>query len=160
MTTRDTHDIELRTLVEQETAVEYATLPVAEIGPWLERAFAEVSIYLERKGAGPAGAPFARYRRLPDGLVEVEAGYPASTPTNGEGEVEPSDLPGGTAAATVHVGPYDGVEAATASLRAWIHERGGEPAGDAWEIYLTERDPDLDHDLTTWRTEVVQPYSV
>ena len=151
------HEIDLRTLVEQDTAVEYATLPVAEIGPWLQRAFAEVASYLERKGAGPAGPPFARYRRLADGRVEVEAGFPASTPTSGEGEVEPSDLPGGTGATTVHVGPYDAAEAASAALRAWIRDRGGEPDGDAWEVYLA--DPGLAHDLTTWRTEVVQPFS-
>jgi effector-binding domain-containing protein len=157
--THETYEIEARTLAEQDTAVEYATLPVAEIGPWLERAFAEVATYLERKGAGPAGAPFARYRPLADGQIEVEAGFPASTPTAGEGEVEPSDLPAGTAAATVHVGPYDAIEAATASLRAWIRDRGGEPVGDAWEVYGAYRGPDLDHDVTTWRTEVVQPYS-
>jgi effector-binding domain-containing protein len=151
-----THAIEMRTLAEQETAVEYATLTVAEIGPWLQRAFEEVAAYLERKGAGPAGAPFARYRRTADGRVEIEAGFPASTPTSGEGEVEPSDLPGGPAAATIHVGPYDAIEAASLALCAWIREQGGEPLGDAWEVYLV--DPSLDHDLTTWRTDVVQPY--
>jgi effector-binding domain-containing protein len=150
------YEIEMRTLSEQETAVEYATLAVAEIGPWLQQAFKEVAACLERKGAGPAGSAFARYRRTLDGRYEVEAGYPASTPTSGEGEVEPSDLPGGTAAATVHVGPYDAIETASAALATWIRAQGGEPVGDAWEVYLV--DPNLDHDLTTWRTDVVQPY--
>ena len=152
------HEVETRDLSELETAVEYATLPVAEIGPWLQHAFREVAAYLERKGAGPAGAAFARYRRIENGLVEVEAGYPASTPTSGEGEVEPSDLPGGPAVATVHVGPYDAIEAASEALAAWIRARGGEPVGDAWEVYLV--DPNVAHDLTTWRTDVVQPYRV
>ena len=152
----NTSRIEVRELTETETAVEYATLPVAEIGPWLQTAFEEVANYLERKGAGPVGMPFARYRRVGEGVVEIEAGFPASTPTAGEGDVEPSDLPGGPAVVTVHVGPYDAIEAAKRTLEAWVHEQGGELSGDAWEVYYLDRS--LAHDLTTWRTEVVQPF--
>ena len=150
------HNVEMRTLTEQETAVAYATLPVAEIGPWLQTAFADVARYLERKGAGPAGMAFARYRHVGEGIVEVEAGFPASTPTSGEGNVEPSDLPGGPAAVTVHVGPYDAIAAAKQVLQAWVREQGGEPVGDAWEVFFI--DATVDHDLSTWRTEVIQPF--
>ena len=156
MTRMTTYEIEARELVEQETAVEYATLPIADIGPWLGQAFKEVATYLERKGAGPVGGPFARYHPTTDDRFEVEAGFPASTPTGGEGEVEPSDLPGGPAAVTVHVGPYDAMEPAYTALRAWVREQGGEPEGDPWEVYLT--DPGINPDPATWRTEVVQPY--
>ena len=150
------YEIEARTFDEQDTAVKYATVPIAEIGPWLQQALWDVAVYLERKGAGPAGMPFARYRPASEGLVEIEAGFPASTPTAGEGDVEPSDLPGGTAAVTVHVGPYDAIGPACRALEAWIRDQGCEPVGDAWEVYFS--DPSLDHDLATWRTEVVQPY--
>jgi effector-binding domain-containing protein len=151
-----TQAIEVRTLTEQETAVAYATLPIAEIGPWLEKAFREVAVYLERKGAGPTGLAFARYRRSGDGLFEVEAGFPASTPTSGEGNVEPSDLPGGPAAVTVHVGPSDAGESAAHVLQAWVREQGAEPVGEAWEVFFI--DATIDHDLATWRTEVIQPF--
>jgi len=150
------YTIETRTLTELETAVEFATLSPPEIGPWLQKAFGEVATYLERKGAGPDGPPFARFSLTSDGRVDVEAGFPASTPTSGEGEVEPSDLPPGPAAITVHVGPYDTMEPAYAALHEWMTEHEREPAGDAWEVYLT--DPDADPDPGTWRTEVVQPY--
>ena len=151
-----THNIETRVLTEQETAVAYATLPIADIGCWLEKAFDEVAVYLERKGAGPAGLAFARYRPVGEGVVEVEAGFPASTPTSGEGNVEPSDLPGGPAAVTTHVGPYDATAAASAALRDWVLAQGGEPVGEPWEVFSI--DATIDHDLATWRTEVVQPY--
>ncbi len=151
-----TYEIETRTLIEQETAVECATVRVADIGPWLAKAFNEVASYLGRKGAGPAGMPFARYHHTSDDRFEVEAGFPASTPTNGEGEIEPSELPGGLAAVTVHVGPYDAMEPAYAALRTWVHAHGGEPVGDAWEVYFS--DPDTDPDPSTWRTEIFQPY--
>jgi effector-binding domain-containing protein len=151
-----TYEIEARTLTEQETAVEFATLPVAEIGPWLQTAFGEVATYLERKGAGPAGMPFARYRPAGADRFDVEAGFPASTPTSGEGNVEPSDLPGGLAAVAVHVGPYETMTPAYVAVRAWVAKQGGVPIGDAWEVYLT--DPGANADPATWRTEVVQPY--
>ena len=151
-----TYDIETRTLPELDTAVEFATLPIGEVGPWLQKAFGEVATYLERKGAGPAGMPFARYHRGSDGRLDVEAGFPASTPTSGEGDVEPSDLPAGPAAVTVHVGPYDAIQPAYAALQAWIQDNGGAPAGDAWEVYLS--DPEIDQDPATRRTEVIQPY--
>ncbi len=148
--------IETRTLDEQDTAVEYATLAVAEIGPWLGKAFREVAAYLGRKGAGPAGMPFARYHRVADDRFDVEAGFPATTPTSGEGDVEPSDLPQGLAAVTVHVGPYGAMEPAYAALAEWVRAHDGEPVGDTWEVYLTE--PDADSDPATWRTEIVMPY--
>ena len=153
-----TYTVEMRTLNELDTAVEFATLSFAEIGPWLPKALGEVAHYLERKGAGPAGLPFARYHVRSDGHLDIEAGFPASTPTSGEGEVEPSDLPAGVAAVTVHVGPYDTIAPAYATLQAWIRDRGHEPVGDAWEVYLT--DPGVDHDPSTWRTEVIQPYAL
>jgi effector-binding domain-containing protein len=153
-----TYEIETRTLAEQDTAVEYGTLSVAEIRPWLGKAFEDVASYLERKGAGPAGMPFARYHPTSDDRFEVEAGFPASTPTSGGGDVEPSDLPGGLAAVAVHIGPYDAMQPTYEALRVWVQERGGETLGDAWEVYLT--DPGDQPDPGSWRTEVVQPYRV
>ena len=151
-----TDEIETRTLAEQDTAVEYATVSAGEIGPWLGKAFAEVASYLARKGAGPAGVPFARFHPIGDGRFEVEAGFPASTPTSGEGEVEPSDLPGGLVAVAVHVGSYDTIGPSYELLQNWVREHGGEPMGDAWERYLT--DPGATPDPSHQRTEVIQPY--
>ena len=151
-----TYEIETRTLDEQDTAVESATLRVDEIAPWLGKAFQETAEYLARKGAGPVGMPFARYHQLRDDRFEVEAGFPASTPVGGEGDVEPSDLPGGPAAVVVYFGPYEGTEPAYEALLTWVSEHGGEPEGDPWEVYFT--DPNENPDPATWRTEMVQPY--
>ena len=148
-------NIEMRELTEQETAVEVATIAVGEIPAFIGKALGAVAGYLQRKGAGPAGMPFARYHRLDDGRFEVEAGFPATTPTSGEGDVEPSELPAGPAAVMTYVGPYDAMQPAYGELLAWIRARGGEPAGDPWEVYLT--DPGSLPDPADWRTEVVQP---
>jgi effector-binding domain-containing protein len=152
------YPIETRDLEELDTAVEMATLSVPEIGPFVGRAYRDVASYLERKGAGPAGPPFARYHRVADDQFEVEAGFPASTPVAGEGDVEPSDLPAGPAAVTLYVGPYDEIAPAYDALTTWIAEHGGEPSGDPWEIYFD--DPTSQPDPAQLRTEIVMPYRI
>jgi effector-binding domain-containing protein len=87
---------------------------------------------------------------------EVEAGAPVPSRVDGEGGVRPSSLPGGQVAVTLHIGPYDAMRPAYEALLRWIGEQGGEPVGDAWEVYLS--DPERYPDPATWQTQIVQPY--
>lgn len=150
------HQIDAQELSEQPTAVSTASLSVSEIGPWLGSVYGAVAQRLASEGAGPAGPPFARYRRLGDERFEVEAGFPAFEAIAALDDVGPSTLPGGPAAHTVHVGPYDGMEPAYAALDRWIRDHGFEPNGDPWEVYLS--DPTSEPDPATWRTEIFAPY--
>ena len=65
-------------------------------------------------------------------------------------------LPGGPAATTVHIGPYDDMVAGYRAVAGWITDHGGEAVGDPWEVYFS--DPTTQPDPATWRTEIVQPY--
>ena len=150
-----TVEIENRVLEEQQTAAMFARLPVDAIGPWLAEAFRDIAAYLSKYGVGPVGMPYARYHRLDDGRFEIEAGFPASTPVPGEGQVEPSELPGGTVAVAIHVGPYDAMGPTYEALASWVRDSGAEPMGDAWEVYFS--DPAVEPDPSRWRTEIVQP---
>ena len=147
--------IETRTLEEQPTAAMFATLTVEEIGRWLPRAYGVVAAYLTKYGVGPCGMPYARYRLVGEGTFDVEAGFPATTPVPGEGEVEPSSLPAGEVAVTVHHGPYEEIVPAYDALAAWAADNGATLAGEAWEVYYS--DPVAVHDPAEWRTDVVQP---
>lgn len=140
----------------QLTAVARATLPVAEIGPWLGTTYGAIAGLLAARRAAPAGPPFARFHMLGDGRFDVEAGFPVSRPIEPSGDVQPSELPGGQVAVTVHVGPYDQMEPAYQALASWVTDHGGELAGDAWEVFFS--DPAAEPDPATWRTEIVQPY--
>lgn len=150
------YEIHAEVMAEQPTAVTRATVRVQEIGPWLARTYGAVGAVLSAQGAGPAGPPFARYRRLAEGRFEVEAGFPVATAIDAADGVTPSALPASLAASVIHVGPYDQMEPAYGALAGWISEHGGEPAGEPWEIYFS--DPDRDPDPATWRTQIVQPY--
>jgi effector-binding domain-containing protein len=136
------YDIQARTIeAELPTAVVCGTTDVAGMPAFLGHAFETTAAYLTRNGVGPAGMPYARYQVLGEGRFDVEAGFPATTPVPGQDDVEPSSLPAGPAAVTVHVGPYDEVSAAYEALTAWVAERG-EVAGAPWEVYLSEPDAD------------------
>ncbi len=141
---------------ERPTAAMFATVDVGGIGGWLQKAYPTVASYLSHYGVGPVGPPYARFHRLEAGGFEVEAGFEASTPVAGEGDVEPSTLPAGKAASTLHVGPYEELEPAYEALADWIRGRGASPSGDPWEIY--ETDPSQEPDPARWRTEVFMPF--
>lgn len=150
------YDVHAEVRNAQVTAVARATLTVAEIGPWLGKAYAAIAGVLADQQAGPAGPPFARHHMSGEGRFEVEAGFPATRPIQGNGDVQPSELPGGQVAVTIHTGPHDAMRPAYQALVSWVAEHGGELAGDPWEVYFS--DPSTEPDPATWRTQIVQPY--
>lgn len=149
-------DCEVIETVPRPTAVVRADVPLAELPGFFSRAFHAVFQVLERQGVAPAGPPFGLYASPPRDTVLVEAGVPVSAEISAEGEVVPSRLPGGRAASTVHVGPYDTVEQSYAVLGRWISEQGlSHRPGPMWEAYLT--DPEAEPDPAKWQTRIFQP---
>jgi AraC family transcriptional regulator len=146
--------IELRVLRAQNTATVRETVRRDDIPATIGRIFQAVSQAISRQGVSAAGAPFARYHSF-GATVDVEAGMPAATPIQPDGEVKPSQLPAGPAAIAVHVGPYEGLPATYAAIEAWIANAGHAASGGPWEIYLT--DPSREPDPSRWITEVIYP---
>lgn len=153
------YTIEERALTARPTAVKRFRLPIAQISEVIGPAFMETASAAGRQGHPPAGPPFARYFMTAPPAegepVEFEAGFPVAGPITPAGEVEPGELPGGEAIATLHVGPYDAMQPAYAAIAAWMAGHGRAPGGPPWEVYLS--DPQAEPDPATWRTEVVQP---
>lgn len=152
------YEIEERTLMPQPTMVVRGKVKLGDIPDFLGRVYCTVERQIREAGAHVAGCPFARYRPLDAEFreFEIEAGVPVVLGVAGHGEVELSALPGGTAAVTVHVGPYERMEPAYQALTEWMEQAGVTPDGMAWEVYHT--DPDESPDPATWETEIVQPY--
>src|SRR5690606_31659672 len=152
-----TYQVTDRVLPEQDTAVVRGEMPVHEMAIWLAEAYRDVVEYLVRTNVTPSGPPFARFTFLND-TVAVEAGFPVPHEVAGDGAVEPSRLPGGPAAVTVHIGRYEELDKAYEAVNRWLAEHGRAQAGPHWEVYHT--DPNAEPDPTAWRTEVVVPYRV
>lgn len=135
---------QLLELEEQATAVIRGTVPMAELGPFIDASFATLAETLQHQGMAPSGAAFARYDGPPGDVVELEVGFTTGTPVAPEGDVVASTLPAGPAARTVYTGGYDGLGAAWGELKSWIGAQGRAPGRLLWEVYLTEPRPETD----------------
>lgn len=130
-----THDIHLATLQRQPAAVVEARVTLDGIGDFIGAAFGEVLTVLGQQALAPTGPPFGRYHFDGDG-VDVAAGFPVEGPVASSGRVAPDELPGGIAAYTIHVGPYETVASAHTDITAWLCDNGYTAVGDPWERYL------------------------
>jgi effector-binding domain-containing protein len=140
----------------QPAAVRTATLTIDCLPEWLGQTFGAVAGFLPAHNSYPVGPPFARYSRRADGLFDVAAGFPVQAPIEGDGDVEAITLPGGPAATTMHVGPYDDMVPGYQAITDWITSQNAAPVGDPWEVYLS--DPGAQPDPAQWQTQIVQPY--
>ena len=145
--------VEGRTVAAQTTAVRRAVLSPAEVGEWLLAAFSEIAESLRGYRIMANGFPFTRRRLVPDGRIEIEAGFPVGVPVRTDGTVQCSELPAGPVAVISYTGPYDEIDRAYDLLDEWLQSRGIEPSGDPWEIY---HDPPTGN-RPNWRVEIVQP---
>lgn len=138
---------------QQATAVRRTQVIPEQLPDWVPSACAVVAEHLRHHGIASAGYPFARCHPLPDGLVEVEAGFPVAAPIADNGLVEPSTLPAGPVLAVWHTDPDQKLAETYAIVEEWMETEGATPTGDSWEVY---------HDLPTCdrlgtRIEIVQP---
>jgi effector-binding domain-containing protein len=138
------------------TAVIRASVPMAELTSFFDRAFGTVAAAVGEQGLRIVGPPFARYFGPPGERVELEAGFPVNHEPAPAGEVSPGTLPGGTAYQALHRGPYDGLAVTYAELaEAVAEDEDAEPTGEMWEYYVT--DPGAEPDPGKWLTRIVQP---
>jgi effector-binding domain-containing protein len=70
-----------------------------------------------------------------DSVPNVEVGVLLGQPCPLTGRVVASALPAGTAAMTVHRGPFGDVGAAHGAVLDWCAAHGHEPDGTRWEVY-------------------------
>jgi effector-binding domain-containing protein len=123
------------TLEPQPAAVVSGSVPHDGIAEFLGGAFGEVMAVLAAEGLAPAGPPFARYVMTDDGW-DIEAGFPSSREVTPHGRVHATTLPGGTALAVLHQGPYEDVAAAYHAAELWMAENDWTATGAPWEAYL------------------------
>ena len=147
--------IELKTITPRNVVTIRETIPMDAIAQTLGRIYGKVAAYLERIGVQPDGPPFSRYFSMTDDGVDLDAGFPVAAPISGEGQIAASELPGGEAAVTWHIGPYDTLPQTYNAIMDWMRENDREAGGACWEIYWT--DPTPDSNPAEWRTEIIWP---
>lgn len=126
-----------------------------EIAKALGECFQAVFGFAMQKGFALAGRPLCRVREFSPGGMTLEAAMSVASPCEGDGEIRAGTLPAGPVVSTVHFGPYDQLSQAHAAIEEWLEKNGVSPAGDPWEVYLT--DPGEVPDPSEWQTEVIRP---
>jgi effector-binding domain-containing protein len=150
----DTHVIAYQVVhyPARPTAVVRATVTADELPAFFGHALRRVLTAMEAQGTTPGGEPFACYRSIPNGTVEVEAGFPIIGAFQAIRDVVPGELPGGRTVTCVHVGQSETLSRTYAEMSTWAVANGLKPTGLMWEVYLT--DPEREPDPTRWRTAV------
>jgi effector-binding domain-containing protein len=134
------HEVKVQ---HRETALVMAKrLPVrlADIGPVLSAAFGEVYGHLGVHGGDPDGPPFVIYHGMPVGNepFDIEICAPVQHAIEPPFGWDLTELPGGTFATLLHVGPYDSVRVSYDTLLAWLESHGLAVAGPPREVYMSE----------------------
>ena len=97
--------------------------------------FDVVYAFLRTAPVKPSGHNVIVYHALSDTEVEMEVGVQVSGTFTPTADVGPSATPGGRAATTTHVGPYDQLDAAYKALVAWCDAQGVKRSPVEWELY-------------------------
>jgi DNA-binding transcriptional MerR regulator len=150
------YDITVRELAPERVLRIRLTTRMDELGRVTGPALEEVAKELAEQGVAPSGPAFL-ICPLPgeDGRVDIEAGWPVAAQVRAGGRAEPGELPGGRAAVTEHVGPYDQVEPVYRALTDWMTAHGEQPSSAPIERYLTT--PSAGLDPSAYRTEIAWP---
>jgi effector-binding domain-containing protein len=154
-----TYEIEEKQIDPRHTAtIRFRTPPGPAMGAKLAEVLPEIMSHLKSAGVEVTGPPFSLYRGMANGTFDLEAGMPVGAPIKEAAQIKPGTLPGGKAAVTWHVGPYDTLGNAFEAVEKWRRERGYSVRGSEhgpWEVYWT--DPGEEIDPAKWRTEVIWP---
>ena len=147
----------------QRYAAIKAFVTMETLGAVLPGLHPEVRMWLDRAGAQRAGDPFFKYNVIDMAReLEMEAGVPIATVTDGDDQIVAGVLPAGRYATLTHVGHPSELMAATKALLDWAAEQGltwdvtPSEDGDRWacrlENYLT--DPEQEPDMSKWVTQL------
>lgn len=106
--------------------------------------------------ADVAGPAVAIYEGDPSSTFRLQAGFPVPTalpgPLGSAPRVEPAQFPAGPLLVLTHIGGYDALSRAWATLMQAVNDAGHTPSALWGEIYVTAPTPEMDP--ATLRTDI------
>lgn len=153
-----TYDIRIQEVEPYPVAAIGMVIPWGQFSEVLGPTFGEIATHLAGTGAAMTGAPLVLYHGMDvtttgeEGEVELEIAIPVATPIVESDRVKNRMVPGGMAACTTHLGPYEEITTAYQAIQGWLQEFGHESTGMCWEVYMT--DPDETPDPAEYQTDI------
>jgi effector-binding domain-containing protein len=132
------YQCELLERSSQPTLVIRTRAPVQSLPQVVGQAYGAIMAYAGQLEVQPSGAPFVAYHNMDMADLDMEIGFPFGQKPAGRGDILAGEIPGGKAAACLHVGPYDQLGAAYEAVQKWIQANGYVPTGVAYEFYLND----------------------
>lgn len=133
-----TYTCEIKEQAAQPTISIHTHTPVQNISQVLGQAYGAIFQYLDTQGEKPAGPPYVAYFNMDMQNLDIEVGFPVAHTLAGQGDIHPSQIPGGRMATCMYIGPYDKIGAAYEALQQWMAEKGLHASGMAYEMYLND----------------------
>ena len=132
--------VEVKEVPPARVATVHVHTNLSRIGRDVEEGFGKLMMRLGSAGVFPSGPPCIVYHDVIDEDTEgdLDICIPVSQDLEPDGQVEMTEIPGGSVAFTVHRGPYDEIGPAYHTLSGWIQDHGHEMAGPPREVYLND----------------------
>jgi effector-binding domain-containing protein len=110
--------------------------PARRLPQLLGQAFSDIIAAVTAQGGTVTGTPYVAYRNMNMEDLDLEIGFPVSRVLAVQGTVGPGELPAGSWASTMHIGPYADVGPAWNELQGYIRAQGKVPAPVGYEFYF------------------------
>jgi effector-binding domain-containing protein len=147
------YDITVAEVATRKVLSKGAEVPIEAIGPTIQGDLREIYKYLARSNVAPAGEPFVIYHSRPTITAgwQIEVCAPISRDLAAPPGWTVREVPGGSVATTLHVGPYEGLGLAYEEIERFIRTHELDVAGPPREIYMSE--PEVSPSETKTRIE-------
>jgi effector-binding domain-containing protein len=128
--------------------------PVFNMPQVIGEAYGKMIAYFEKESRFLSAIPYVAFYNMDMNNLDVEMGFPISSPVPDSGEMKMKNLPGGKAVMCMYLGPYQYMEPTYHEVMGKISEMGYELIYPTYELYYNgPQDVGEEHLLT----EIVIP---
>ena len=113
-------------------------MPQSGLGAFFMEVFPRLRKSIVAQGATPSGPPFARYYNSDPAAFDTEAGIPFTGTVTAADAARVATLPGGRAAKTLHIGPYETLSKEYRRIAEYLQEHGLRGGDGPWESYVDD----------------------